>query len=279
MSDTAARIKCYLRNPQKPKGVTYWKQKQESYVTLSMIVRDQKSPPLNQITDLQRRILEKVKGTDVVHDPYKQNVECLFVYPEDRFHCSLVNFLTSPYDFDVFKSSGTPEYEKLESTIKTCLEQSRLSEEEAKARIAGLHPGSKCDPIDSASLQLFPDAKFIKALEEIKSSFLKSENVKPLLSKLPYCQEDAKVKGYGPPSASIERFPINILRFMHAYGWGESVSSGQEEIRSEIQRINEGYVEPEKWIELTIQKLVLIESDPFLCRWSKIAEFPIPPPK
>jgi hypothetical protein len=280
MSDAAARITRYLRNPQKPQGVTYWKQKQESYVTLSMIVRDQGGPPLDRITKLQRRILEKVKRTDVVYDPYKQNVECLFVYPEDRFHCSLVNFLTSPYDFDVFKSSGTPEYEKLTEklarTIETCLEQSRLSKEEAKARIAGLHPGSKCDSIDSASLQFFPDAKFIQALEKIKSSFLKNEKIKALVCKLPYCQEDAKVKGHGPASASIERFPINILRFMHADGWGEPVSSGQEEIRSEIQSINKEHAKQKNWLELTIQKLVLVESDPFLCRWNKIAEFPIP---
>lgn len=286
MSNTAARINCYLRNPQKPKGVTYWAQKQESYVTLSMIVRDQKTPPLDRITGLQQRILQKVEGTDVVHDPYKQNVECLFVYPEDRFHCSLVNFLASPYDFDAFKSSSRLKYakiygrliEKLKATIEACLGQLSLSRTQAKAKIAGLYPGSECVFIDSASLQLFPDAKFIKALEKIESSFLRDEKIKALLCKLPFCQKDGKVKGYGPSQKEIERFPINMLRFMHAAGCGEPVSSGQE-IGSEIQRINKEQAERKNWLELDIQKLVLIESDPFLCRWNKIAEFPILPRK
>jgi hypothetical protein len=265
------RVARYLSHSGRPAAVRFWRHKQRSYLTLSLIIAQSDPVAAAALAQLQDRIKGNLGYPCVVDNPEAQDAECLFRYPTDRLHCSLVNFLTSREDFDVFTTkSGAREH--LTDLIVKHVERAGLAP--AQALIGGLYPGSANAPIDSLSLQLFPEDEFVEAIGRIAESASNDRVFRDAVSRLPDCRGRVTVKGYPPAGGgSIERFPVNILRFMHKAGSGECVNAGQR-LKDEVLEFNRRYQDEGKTpIRLSIDRLALVESDPFLFRWKKLREF------
>jgi hypothetical protein len=272
MAELKDRVARYLSHPGRPAGVRFWRRKQRSYLTLSLIIAQSDPVAAAALVQLQDRIKANLGYPCVVDNPEAQDADCLFRYPTESLHCSLVNFLTSRQDFDVFSTkSGVREH--LTHLIVKHVERAGLGP--AQALIGGLYPGSTSAPIDSFSLQLFPEDEFVEAIGRIAASASNDRLFRNAVSLLPDCCSRVTVKGYPPAGGgNIERFPVNILRFMHKAGSGECVNTGQEHIKDEVLEFNRSYqVGGRIPIRLSIDRLALVEPDPFLFGWKSLREF------
>jgi len=261
----------FLNRLEPPNCVRFWRNNQESYLTLSVVIADQKNPQaLKKIVELQTEVTERLEGLRVVHDPYAQEGKCLYTYPKQELHCSLVNILLSPHTFpDFVETMRNREFVEQRNKIIKCIGNNKPPRSEAT--IAGFYSGGSHGPTNSFSLQMFPDPEFIAALKRIRDCLTPEA-----IGKLPEgVTLDSRVKGYSGSEDSIERFPLNILRLMHRADSDESPGSAAElGVKMEIARINAEFgSSKERWLTLTIKKLVLVESDPFLHNPNRLAEF------
>lgn len=85
----------------------FWEgNKYESNLTLSVKLNEQnfeENELIKKIKSIQDLIIDGFNDVLFFNNPYGlKNEGGLFVYPEDRLHFSLVNFLKSSCDFDIF---------------------------------------------------------------------------------------------------------------------------------------------------------------------------------
>jgi len=269
MSVSEHRARNFLENQQRPERIRFWQYKQESALTLSVVIADQgDSRVLNRIVAMQEELGKNVRGLPVVDDPYAHRGTCLYRYPRQELHCSLVRVLSSPHAFLHFVETMKQHFE-LEQQIVGCVE--KQTPPRCYATIGGFYSGGSDAVTDSFSLQMFPDPEFIAALKRIRDCLTPDA-----LGKLPEgLTLNPNVKGYPGADDPIERFPLNILRLMHNAGAGEEVAAQiGDAVQEGIERINTEYKSAkERWLTLKIKKLVLVETDPFLHNPNTVKEF------
>jgi len=272
------RIKEYIRGSKAVSGFKFWEREQKTCLTLSVKIHEQEGEAIAKIKDLQERIADNLKNIKIINDPYDNRKSGLFKYPEDRIHFSLINFLIDYNDFDAFKvkTNSSEEYKKLRKQITSLIKENKPKIANVKIGFLWHGDGKK---IDSFSLQIFPEEDFIYELISIVDKIRENTDIPEKIRDLGF-EEDIKVKGIPPyPNKNDEktkRFSTNILRFLNFRNkkdLEEILNSEKEALIKKSNKINKEYMRDNNFIDLKIEKIFLLESDPFLFKWNKIREF------
>jgi hypothetical protein len=279
MSSIEQRIKDYKTGVLA--GFNFWKpNKASSGLTLSVKINEQGGSAVENIKGVQDRIISKITNIKVINDPYdeKQNFG-LYRYPEDKLHFSLVTFFGSNGEFDEFKikiKKGNKIYSDIKDKAIKHIQNNILIRTRAKIKFLW-HGDSK--KIDSFTLQVFPEEKFITSLIKIADEASGDEKLLEEIDVLNF-QKKIGVKGNPPYSkekgGEPQSFSLNLLRFLDFSknkNLDSILDSGDNILKREIEMINEEFMRNDEYFDLAINKIDLVESDPFLYKWNKIKEF------
>ena len=253
----------------------FWEgNKYESNLTLSVKLNEQNPGGdgiIKKIKSIQDIAINSLKNVLFFSDPYGlKNKGGLFIYPEDRFHFSLVNFLKCSCDFDIFfNNRNNDQYTKIrEEIIPIINKHLRDSTLNICFKIKSLYIGG--DKIDSISLQVHPlnndnFIKIIKGIEKEAKEKLDENKIKTISG----CEKDVKIKLWNIENPEECYAVINILRFMRSDNnieLIEEINLGDlvNKIKNEIDKND---------LVFSINKLCLVESDPFLFKWNKVEDF------
>jgi len=237
---------------EKPYDIENWVLKKEFYITLSVILELQNNEEvLGVIKNFQEEIIKKISdNVDIFNNPYE--TKGLYKYPKEDFHFSLINF------FKYENADELNEEDENINTIKDYLSKNLYNNmpSEIKADLRWIESGTHGRPLDSFSLQVFPDPLFIKNLKKINTDL--SDNIFKIKPK----NSDFTLKAY--PEKNSRRFPLNILRFID-----KATENGKinEEIKVKIKNIVENINmehNNKPLFTFNITKLSLVKSDPFL---------------
>lgn len=253
----------------------FWEDnKHESNLTLSVKLNEQnygEDELIKRIRSIQDIAKNNLSNVLFFSDPYElENEGGLFIYPEDRFHFSLVNFLKCSCDFDIFSNNRdnnqyTGVKKEIISIIKEKLNNLKL---DISFKIKSIYKNNK---IDSISLQAYTDNKdFLDIIKEIKREAekkLDKDKIKTLLG----CEKDVKIKLRDIENSKEYYAVINILRFMRS----DNNIKMLEEINLDnlVNKIENDINKNGTYFSFGVDKLCLIESDPFLFKWNKVEDF------
>ena len=251
----------------------FWEYKPESYLTLSVKIDEQgNKKALKAILDIQTKKIEaKLRETKISNDPYNIKNAGLLKYLENRIHFSLINFLTCQSDLEFFKNKTkhNKNYKKEKKNIIKLIENNLPHK--ASGCIKSIFSDPEGRGLDSFSLQIdFSYAnRFIQELKEISDKFINHNLLAPPFI---YCIQEGKIKGF--PRECPKYFPINIFRFL-SFGNKKPIETIIGNDINQIDKIvtNISQILKEHPIDISIKKIMLVESDPFLYKWNKIKDF------
>ncbi|HDZ54834.1 MAG TPA: hypothetical protein ENI19_02010 [Candidatus Nealsonbacteria bacterium] len=243
-----------------PKGVKFWEgKKYEFNLALSVIIELQGEKCVQKIEKRQDEIINQLKNTKIIDNPYSIKKSGLYKYPPKNLHFTLINFLKCKFDnkdkLTEFKNLlKYTNYEEIQENIIGIIKHKQIRR--IKTDLRWIYSGDN-EGIDSFSLQAFPHPVLIKKLNEINKEAEKKTYEFP-------CNA-VGIKAY--PKDTKSAFTMNILRFMRKDKSSESIEyaikdDGKKAIDI-VKTINiKDNRKPLK--SLTIKKLCLVESDPFL---------------
>ena len=257
--------------------VNFWEgEKHESFLTLSVKI-DEQEEDITEIIRLQKKICDEIKKhISILSDPYNPGEKGgLFKYPKESLHFSLINFLRCSLSFEEFD-----ELTKKDSNFRDVQEQiEQIIHEnlphQTETEIFSIYDGDRDDrekKVDTFSLQIFPEQKFIEELVKIEGKIKQRGRE----FKFPYyCREDIVMKFHIKNNRRY--FVINTLRFIRPDK--PKLEEIKEDVincvNEKIHKLNEELVTYP--ISFKIQKIILTKSDPFLYtnKWLRLRDFTI----
>lgn len=254
--------------------VNFWEgEKHESFLTLSVKI-DEQEEDTTEITRLQKKICDEIKKhISILNDPYNPGEKGgLFKYPKESLHFSLINFLRCSLSFEEFDrlTKKDSNFRDVQEQIEQIIHENLPHQ--TKTEIFSIYDGDREKKVDTFSLQIFPEQKFIEELVKIEGKIKQRSRI----FKFPYyCREDIVMKSHIKNNRRY--FVINTLRFMRPDR--PKLEEIKEDVincvNERIHKLNEELVAHP--ISFEIQKIILTKSDPFLYpnKWLRLRDFTI----
>lgn len=263
---------------ERPNGFKFWDRVYEINLALSIIIKRNHKQAVEEIQKLQNEIIEQLKGQNIVYKPYTKE-DGLYKYPGEDLHFTLINFIkykkTEKVELEKVKLKNDSDYKKIRNIIKRIIKKNeRYIIKGAKMDLRWVYSGAdKKELDDSVTLQAIPNIEFrnklIKLDKEIEGKTKKLDE--KLNKKFKSCR--VGIKAY--PKEAKRAFAVNILRFVRGVG-NTSKLKGDNKLRmvNIVEKINRDHnKKPLVVPQIKINKLNLVESDPFLYNHTDIKTF------
>ena len=262
---------------ERPNGFRFWDRVYEINLALSVRIDQNDTSAVEEIKKLQNDIIEQLEEPNEVSDPYPKE-DGLYKYLDEDLHFTLINFIKCKKTEEVelklekVKLENDSDYKEIRGIIKKIIKEKDILEN-AEMDLRWVYSGAdKKELNDSVTLQAFPSSAFIDEL--IKLDKKTDKETKKFDDKLNDKFKCSRVGIKAYPEETRRAFAINILRFVRGVGnTGELVGDNKLRMVNIIEKINRDHNKKPLMPSIKINKLHLVESDPFLYEHTDIETF------